>query len=82
MTQLYGVVVYGGVSFTAAMAIFGTLKATMGLRVEPEEEMEGLDLGEHGAHAYDLTLGGAGSGTPMQSTHAPMRMGAPVTVQG
>jgi hypothetical protein len=26
----------------------------MGIRVSEEEELEGLDLGEHGMHAYDL----------------------------
>jgi len=26
----------------------------MGIRVSEEEELEGLDLGEHGAHAYDF----------------------------
>jgi hypothetical protein len=31
---------------------------TMGLRVSEEEELEGLDYGEHGAHAYDLGVGG------------------------
>jgi Amt family ammonium transporter len=80
--QLTGVAIYGAAAFTSALLIFSVIKATMGLRVEPEEEMEGLDLGEHGAHAYDLALGGAGSGTAMQPSHAPMRVGAPVTVQG
>jgi Amt family ammonium transporter len=28
------------------------LKATIGIRVSPEEEREGLDLGEHGNQAY------------------------------
>ncbi len=32
--------------------MFKTIKATMGLRVSPEEELEGLDYGEHGASAY------------------------------
>ena len=36
---------------------FGVLKATMGIRVTEEEELEGLDLGEHGQHAYDLAAG-------------------------
>jgi Amt family ammonium transporter len=82
VTQLTGVAIYGAAAFTSAMLIFSVIKATMGLRVDPEEEMEGLDLGEHGAHAYDLALGGAGSGTTMPPSHAPMRVGAPVTVQG
>ena len=37
-----------------AFALFVALKATMGIRVSEEEELEGLDLGEHGMHAYDL----------------------------
>lgn len=28
------------------------LKATLGIRVKPEEEIEGLDIGEHGMEAY------------------------------
>jgi Amt family ammonium transporter len=28
------------------------LKATLGIRVSPEEEAEGLDIGEHGMEAY------------------------------
>jgi Amt family ammonium transporter len=28
------------------------LKYTLGLRVSPEEEMKGLDIGEHGMEAY------------------------------
>jgi Amt family ammonium transporter len=31
---------------------FGIIKAVMGLRVSEEEEMEGLDQGEHGMPAY------------------------------
>jgi len=51
-TQAIGVVVYGVFTFAAALAIFGAIKATMGLRVSPEEEQEGLDIGEHGMTAY------------------------------
>ena len=32
--------------------VFGLLRATVGLRVSAEEELQGLDLGEHGAPAY------------------------------
>ena len=28
------------------------IKFTIGLRVSPEEEIEGLDIGEHGNEAY------------------------------
>jgi Amt family ammonium transporter len=53
--QAYGVVCYGIFTVACASAIFFGLKATIGLRVSPEEELEGLDLGEHGMHAYDLS---------------------------
>ena len=56
-TQAIGVVCYGAFTFASAMLIFGVLKATVGLRVSEEEEIEGLDLAEHGMHAYDLAMG-------------------------
>ena len=30
------------------------IKLIVGLRVSAEEEFEGLDIGEHGMHAYDI----------------------------
>ncbi len=44
--------------------IFLAVKATMGLRVAAEEEVEGLDFGEHGMHAYDLHLSGGSDCRP------------------
>ena len=35
---------------------------TVGLRVSPEEEMEGLDLSEHGANSYPDFAPSVGSG--------------------
>jgi Amt family ammonium transporter len=55
VTQAYGVLCYGLFTVACATAIFLGLKATLGLRVTEEEELEGLDLAEHGMHAYDLT---------------------------
>jgi Amt family ammonium transporter len=55
VTQLIGVAAYGVAALASTFAIFATLKATMGIRVEEGEELEGLDLAEHGAHAYDLS---------------------------
>jgi Amt family ammonium transporter len=52
MTQLIGVVAVGAVTFTASMAAWYLLKATVGIRVSKEEELEGLDAGEHGMEAY------------------------------
>ena len=34
------------------LLLFGTLRFTVGLRVSPEEELEGLDIIEHGIEAY------------------------------
>ena len=50
--QLLGVVAYGIFSVIGAAVIFGVIKAVMGLRVDEDEEREGLDVGEHGQHAY------------------------------
>jgi Amt family ammonium transporter len=55
VTQLIGVAAYGVAALASTFAIFATLKATIGIRVEEGEELEGLDLAEHGAHAYDLS---------------------------
>jgi Amt family ammonium transporter len=53
--QLVGVLAYAGFTVLCAGTLFGIIKATMGLRVSEEEELEGLDLSEHGMHAYDVT---------------------------
>lgn len=61
--QFVGVVAYAIFCFASALIIFGVLKATTGIRVSPEEEMEGLDWGEHGMQAYpDFQQSAAGSG--------------------
>jgi len=39
-------------AFVAAAVIFMILKVTLGIRVSREEELEGLDLGEHDMSAY------------------------------
>jgi Amt family ammonium transporter len=39
-------------TFSTAYILFRVLKATIGLRVTEEEEVEGLDVGEHGESAY------------------------------
>jgi len=56
ITQLTGVAVYGGFTVVAASLLFFVIKVTMGLRVSEEEEIEGLDYGEHEMHAYDLGI--------------------------
>ncbi len=39
-------------AFVFAFVVFSIIKATIGLRVSSEEEIEGLDLGEHDMSAY------------------------------
>ncbi len=51
LTQLTGVAC-AAVSFPCALAIFYVLKKTIGIRVSEDEELRGLDLGEHGMEAY------------------------------
>ena len=36
----------------ASVICWGIIKVTLGMRVGREEEIEGLDLGEHGNEAY------------------------------
>ena len=55
VTQAIGVLSYGLFSFPFALAVFFGLKMTMGLRVSPDEESIGLDLGEHGMEAYGIS---------------------------
>jgi Amt family ammonium transporter len=51
-SQLIGVVsVFAFVTVTAGLLFYG-IKATVGLRVPPEEELAGLDVIEHGAPGY------------------------------
>ena len=39
-------------TFVLSMAAWIILKVTIGIRVSAEEEVEGLDVGEHGMEAY------------------------------
>ena len=52
LIQAVGVLAYGAISLPLALVFFLGLKQTMGLRVSPEEESLGLDVGEHGMEAY------------------------------
>jgi Amt family ammonium transporter len=50
--QLIGVGIVGAFSVITSFIIIITIKKTIGLRVENEEEIKGLDLAEHGMDAY------------------------------
>ena len=52
MTQLIGTLSISAFAFVFSLIVFGILKATIGVRVEEEEEVQGLDVAEHGVPAY------------------------------
>ena len=77
--QTLGVLVaitYSGV-LTAVIA--AGIKYTLGLRIEEDDEVAGIDLAEHGESAYDLHAGsvsGGSTGILAKSTVAPTSEGA------
>ncbi|PSN17488.1 ammonium transporter [filamentous cyanobacterium CCP5] len=50
--QILGIIAYGVFTVVVTSIFWSILKATLGMRVTPEEEMKGLDIGEHGMEAY------------------------------
>ena len=52
LSQLTGVAAYAIACIVVSFLILGTLKVTLGIRVSEKEELEGLDLHEHGMSAY------------------------------
>lgn len=52
VTQLIGVLATMAFVFIMAVIIFTLINKTVGLRVEKEEELDGLDIHEHGCSAY------------------------------
>ena len=51
--QLAGSLIIPAFAFITMFILFSILKSANALRVSPEEETRGLDIGEHGMHAYD-----------------------------
>ncbi len=62
MAQLIGSIAIPLWAFVMAFILFSILKSIKMLRVSPEEEMEGLDISEHGARAYSPMSGASVSG--------------------
>jgi Amt family ammonium transporter len=52
LAQLMGVGAAAVYTLTISLVFWAAIKAVMGLRVTAEEEIEGLDIGEHGNSAY------------------------------
>jgi Amt family ammonium transporter len=53
-SQMIGIAVTGAFIFTISIGVFLLIDKTIGLRVTAKEELEGLDIGEHGMRAYNI----------------------------
>lgn len=60
--QIIGIVAVGAFVFASSLLVWYLIKKTIGIRVSAEEEIAGLDIGEHGNIAYpDFALVASGS---------------------
>ncbi len=60
LTQIVGVVAAAAFAVVLSYAILYAIDKTIGLRVTPDEEREGLDTALHGESGYELGSTGAG----------------------
>jgi Amt family ammonium transporter len=81
--QAIGVLAAFSWSFPVSIGIFLALKYTVGLRVSPEEELEGLDITEHGIYAYPPSfVSGAPSPTGVPAAAGAVMAAAPAVEMG
>ncbi|MFZ9738334.1 MAG: ammonium transporter [Prochlorotrichaceae cyanobacterium] len=52
IAQILGILTIGGFTVLVSFIFWGAIKAVLGMRVTEEEELIGLDIGEHGMEAY------------------------------
>jgi Amt family ammonium transporter len=64
-------------SAIATLVVGLAIKVTLGLRLDPEAEVEGIDFVEHGESAYDLSTGGGARRTSVLASTA-----TPATAEG
>jgi Amt family ammonium transporter len=89
--EIIGIAAVGGFVFVSSALVWQLLKKTMGIRVSRGEEIEGLDIGEHGNAAYpDFAIlepivqpgnganGGLIAGTPPTPGGVPPEVAVPV----
>ena len=50
--QLLGIAAVFAWAFLGALLLFTIIRVSIGLRVSEKEEMQGLDIGEHGTESY------------------------------
>ncbi|NEO84499.1 MAG: ammonium transporter [Spirulina sp. SIO3F2] len=68
IAQIIGILSIGGFTVLFSLIVWYALKFTVGIRVSPEEEIQGLDISEHGMEAYS----GFVTETDTFGSHAPM----------
>jgi len=78
LAQIIGILTIGGFTVVFSAIVWGILRATLGVRVGMEEEMQGLDIGEHSMEAYsgfvkeaDVLSGGRSVSMSSQSGEMP-----------
>ncbi|MDR0445589.1 MAG: ammonium transporter [Oscillospiraceae bacterium] len=84
-TQLIGIAVVAVFTFAVSLLIWILIKKTLGIRVSLQEEIEGLDISEHGNFAYpDFTalapaMSGSGGDAVMPAAAATGKSAAPAS---
>ena len=79
MPQLIGIAAVAAFVFGSALIGWSILKLAMGLRVSAAEEVEGLDIFEHGAFAYpDFVISPGPQGSPLPGVAHAQSAGHPV----
>jgi Amt family ammonium transporter len=68
--QLVGIASVGATVMFSSLVVWGALKAVLGIRVSAEEEIDGLDIGEHGMEGYSGFAGEQVSGSRGSTTAA------------
>lgn len=79
MVQLVGVLAAFLWAFPVSLGIFLVIKHTVGLRASEEHEFAGLDITEHGMHAYPPAL--IGEGVAPAAAHATATEASPQAVK-
>jgi Amt family ammonium transporter len=71
LDQIIAVVAVAAYSFVVAWILGFALDKTIGFRVKPEVEVEGIDTAEHAESAYEFSTTGGGGGAFAQAGIAP-----------
>ena len=56
LNQLVGVAIAWGLAVVGTLVILKVVDWTVGLRVTEEQEVQGLDLSQHGEEGYNLEV--------------------------